>query len=73
MELLENYKYYNKEFYEDALILNNDTYKIYEWIFDNDRDLEWKSFNNNQEVIDSFNSCNYLVRRKLNMKENNNG
>lgn len=75
MEMLENYKYYNEEFANDAILLKENTYKIYEWAFDHDiyeddlyeEKLEYKDFNNNQEVLDSFNSCNYVVRRKLNL------
>ena len=70
MEMLENYKYYNEEFANDAILLKENTYKIYEWAFDNDtyeEKLEYKDFINNQDVLDSFNSCNYVVRRKLNL------
>ena len=75
MELIENYKYYSEEFAKDVLLLGENTHKIYEWAFSNDtyengydaENLEYKDFENNQQVLDSFNSCNYIVRRKLNI------
>lgn len=72
---IESYKYYNEGFANDAVLLGENAYNIYEWAFDTynyeddfyEEKLEYKDFKNNQEVLDSFNSCNYIVRKKLNL------